>query len=246
MTEFQILKAAINKVRVLKYALGILGIGSALAILKTFEIENYKIPVFSIVIFLILMLFLYLISKIASSKEKHSRNASNFLIYFVTILICVWAAFFTSSVFFDFPKPISNYSIFKQDTIVISDNSNKDSNVVHQEKKDLPPLVTPSFKKSNKANDLEKEEIAEDQLEISIQLSNSTEGVSKIMIGDKTVTLLNSSTPTNPRIHVSSDPNKTQVITIVTREGDTCFLSRIFDKKNKGEFPIRFIPECNK
>ena len=246
MRELQILKAAINKVPFLKYALGLLGIGSALAIFKTFKIENYKIPVLSIVIFLVLMLFLYIISKIASSKEKHSRNASNLLIYFITILICLWAAFFTSSVFFDFPKPISKYSLFNQDTVVVSNNSNSDTNGVHQETKDIPISERPATKNSNKTDDFEKERKNESQLEISIQLSNSTKGISKIMIGDKTTTLLSNSTPTNPRILVNSAPNKTQIITIITREGDTCFLRRIFDKKNIRDFPIRFIPDCNK
>jgi len=45
---------------------------------------------------------------------------------------------------------------------------------------------------------------------------------------------------------VISNSSKVQNIIIITKNGDTCVLSRVFDKNKSKSFPIRFIPDCKK
>lgn len=95
--------------------------------------------------------------------------------------------------------------------------------------------------KNEKTNSLKK---LENEIEISIQLPNSTKGYMEIFTNGKKAKISADSSPRNPRVIITSDDLKTQNIKIVTLEGDTCLLQRIFSLKKNETFPIRFTPIC--
>ena len=82
------------------------------------------------------------------------------------------------------------------------------------------------------------------ELEICIQLPYDSGGFSSISVDDKSANILVSSTKLNPRITVKSNPQKNQRIVIIGKNNDTCYLDRVFDIRQKDNFPIRFIPIC--
>lgn len=82
-----------------------------------------------------------------------------------------------------------------------------------------------------------------DEIEISIQLKNDSKGYKAIKVDGKEAKILPNSTPLNPRLLIDSKPRTLQTILINTKNGDTCILERIFDKKDSKNYPIRFIPE---
>lgn len=86
--------------------------------------------------------------------------------------------------------------------------------------------------------------LSKEKIEISIQLSNESKGFSEVYLNENKANLLPNSTPNNPRIFVTSDPQKVQIVKIVTNAGDTCILERIFDVSNIKNFPLRFTPDC--
>ena len=80
-------------------------------------------------------------------------------------------------------------------------------------------------------------------IEISIQLkSNSNYKI--IKVNGKEANILPTSTPTNPRISVKSNPLKFQSIIIILNNGDTCTLKQIFDINKLKNNIIRYIPHC--
>lgn len=117
MTDpIQILRNAIGKVPFVKYALGVAGIAAAIAIIKSFGIENYStIPIISILVMLGFMVLLFLFSTLTRSKEKPLKLAGYILVYTTVLITCVSSTLLTTSVFFDKPKPITDYSIFPKD-----------------------------------------------------------------------------------------------------------------------------------
>lgn len=243
MAPLLILKEAIKKVPFLKYALGIVGVAAAIAIIKSFEIDNYHIPAISICVFLGLMLLLVIFSKIASSKDNALKYAGYVLIYVTVTIICAVSILFTTSIFFDFPKPFYDYPFFKQelvfkqnvDTILKDNGKNKLDNTSKIQKEPRKQINATSAKKAQTING---------RLEISIQLKNSSEGYNSIKVNGKVAELLASSTPFNPRIFVASNSENAQLIEIIMKNGDTCIIKKIFDKEKEQYFPIRFVPDC--
>lgn len=88
------------------------------------------------------------------------------------------------------------------------------------------------------------EALLEEELEISIQLSNKSEGFVSVFVDGKRALITASSTPLNPRILIKSNKVRNQLISIVTKSRDTCTLERRFDASQKETFPIRFVPDC--
>lgn len=84
----------------------------------------------------------------------------------------------------------------------------------------------------------------EELIEISIQLDTDSRGARSISVNGMEAQISPNSTPSNPRVLVPSLPGKNQKIEIITIEGDTCFIQRVFDKHKKKSLPIRFIPNC--
>jgi hypothetical protein len=61
---FAILKEAIDKVPFVKYALGIAGIAAAVAIIRSFGIDNSSVPIISILVMLGFIVFIFYSNKI--------------------------------------------------------------------------------------------------------------------------------------------------------------------------------------
>ncbi len=101
-----------------------------------------------------------------------------------------------------------------------------------------------TFKSTSNNGAIRKPSTGEKILEISIQLESGQNGFNSITVNGKDANILPTSTPTNPRVSVRSNSNEMQTITIITKNGDTCILKRIFDKTDSNNFPIRFTPDC--
>lgn len=127
-----------------------------------------------------------------------------------------------------------------------SDNLNKNSLKFNQEVNNKPLIDDSKFISLDKSrqNEFDRKEYnkKEAEMEISIQLKIDDGGYKSIELDGQNAKILPTSTPTNPRIYVLSNSNKLQTIMIITNNGDTCILKRVFDKSNFNDFPIRFIP----
>ncbi len=129
---FKILNAAIQKVPFVKYALGVAGVAAAIAIIKSFGIENYSsIPVISILIMLGFMVLLFLFASLTRVNDRPLKIAGYILIYTTVTITCVSSILLASSIFFDRPKPITQYGIFQKDKI---DTSMKKKDTLSVEK----------------------------------------------------------------------------------------------------------------
>jgi len=128
---FTILKEAIDKVPFVKYALGIAGIAAAVAIIRTFGIDNGSIPIISILVMLGFMVLLFLFSTLTKSKERPLKIAGYVLVYTTVLITCISSVLLATSVFFDTPKPIDQYGIFKSEA-QSSSQSNKDDRLVKE------------------------------------------------------------------------------------------------------------------
>ncbi|MDR7208805.1 hypothetical protein [Flavobacterium piscis] len=107
-SALEILNQAITKVPFVKYALGIAGVGAAIAIVAMFVTEDAKVPVISLLIMLGLMVLLFVLARVAKSKEVHIKYAGFILLYFIVAVTCLSCALLITAVFFDFPKPIGD------------------------------------------------------------------------------------------------------------------------------------------
>lgn len=112
-----LLKEAIKKVPSLKYALGVVGMAAAVTLIGTLRDNNYKIPVFSLLILLGFMILLFLFSALmVEAKAAALRLAAYILVYTTVIITCVASVLLMTSIFFDFPKPIGDYKLFGAST----------------------------------------------------------------------------------------------------------------------------------
>jgi hypothetical protein len=254
MTSFLLLKEAVKKVPSLKFLFGLIGITAGIAIMKTINLGNYEIPVKSILTIIVLMVLLYIFSNLANAKDKHFRIAGRILTYVTTAIFSIVLILFTTSVFIDFPKPITEYYFFKVDSTHQIINDKKDTISIDESKNNN--LITPhknikNTQAENRLNDDNKKlknkyQINKEHIEISIQLSNTSSGYLSITVDNMDATILASSTPNNPRIFVTDDSLRMQIVRIITSNEDTCVLKRLFDKKSIKNI-IRFSPDyCNK
>lgn len=99
---FEVLKRALAQVPAVKYALGVAGVGAAVAIIQTF-FTDWTIAVFGIVIMLLLMAVLFVFAKLTTVASKDLRLAMLTLMWSSLILTISAAALLTSSVFFGWP-----------------------------------------------------------------------------------------------------------------------------------------------
>jgi hypothetical protein len=99
---------------------------------------------------------------------------------------------------------------------------------------------------ASKSDTEPKVQSQENQIEITIQLPIETRGYSKIFVNGQKAKVHPDDAPKNPRILIESDSKRTQTITIITIEGDTCILNKVFSSDLSKDFPIRFSPICFK
>jgi hypothetical protein len=243
MQPILILREAAKKVPFLNYAIGIVGICAAITIIGSFNIGNYKIPIITICFFILLMLLLSIVSQLATSKDKEIKRAKYILIYSLVVIICVVSILFTTSLFFDFPKPISNYPFFKQ-VIVAEKKVEQPSRDTGKSEPDTFRVAKVRRPKLHKIASRKPAESSTPLLEVSIQLESSSEGYDIIKVNGKRTAASATSTPFNPRIWVESDPVNPQLIEIITKKGDTCVIEKVFNEREKENFPFRFVPDC--
>ncbi|MCI0494915.1 carboxypeptidase-like regulatory domain-containing protein [candidate division KSB1 bacterium] len=109
LSPFRILKEAIKAVPAVKYALGVAGIASVIAIVAGFKID-YRIAVFGTIIMIGLMLLLLIFSNAASPKNKRSlRLPSLVLTWSFLLLILFSTTLLASSFFFSWPQELAFY-----------------------------------------------------------------------------------------------------------------------------------------
>ena len=159
-------------------------------------------------------------------KALNNRIITQLIIAIVVIIMGFLIVYFAIE-----KKKINDPNISNPTTITDSlDSKVRDSSSLIKEKKreNLQLIKSTDFKEDEK-------------IEISIQLS---EGFIKILLNGDDASILPSSTPNNPRISVTSNPDKLQSIKIITKSSDTCLLESVFDKKKIKDFPIRFTPIC--
>lgn len=102
INPLDILKQAINKVPVVKYALGVAGIAAAIAIIRTL-ISDLRVAVFGIILMLVLMTVLFIFAKVTAIASKEIRLAAIILMWFSLLLTIASASLLFTSVFFDWP-----------------------------------------------------------------------------------------------------------------------------------------------
>lgn len=109
LSPFRILKEAIKAVPAVKYALGIAGVASVIAIVAGFKID-YRIAVFGTIIMIALMLLLLIFSNAASPRNKRSlRLPSMVLTWSFLLLIIFSTTLLATSFFFSWPQELAFY-----------------------------------------------------------------------------------------------------------------------------------------
>jgi hypothetical protein len=117
MKALIILKESINRIPVLKYAFGIVGIAAAVAAIKGFGIENYTIPVIAILIIFGFMILLLIFSSILKSKDSKLKMAGYILTYTTLIITCISSFLLFTSAFFKVPIDFNPSPTIAKDTV---------------------------------------------------------------------------------------------------------------------------------
>ena len=100
-----ILQTALKAVPALKYALAVLGIVSAITIIKSFGVD-FRVATFGTIVMLVLMVALVVFAALTKVRSRQVRWASFLLMWsFLTLTVLSAALLFTSA-FFEFPKPL--------------------------------------------------------------------------------------------------------------------------------------------
>jgi hypothetical protein len=105
IAPWTILQAAIKAVPALKYALAVLGIVSAISLIKGFGID-FRIAVFGTIIMVVLMVALVVFAALTKVKSPQVRSAALVLMWSFLALTILSAALLFTSAFFDYPKPL--------------------------------------------------------------------------------------------------------------------------------------------
>jgi hypothetical protein len=116
LTPWTVFQAALKAVPALKYALAVLGLVSAIAIIKGFGID-YRVAVFGTIIMLVLMVAIVVFAALTKVKSPQVRSAALVLMWsFLALTILSGALLFTSA-FFDYPKPLTQ--LFGSSQVVV-------------------------------------------------------------------------------------------------------------------------------
>jgi hypothetical protein len=108
LQPFTILKQAIRAVPAVKYALGVAGIVSTVAIIKAFGI-SMQVAVIGFVITLVLMVTLVVFAKMTTTASQHFFTPVLVLMWSFLCLTIITAFFLLSSVFFRWPVDLHNW-----------------------------------------------------------------------------------------------------------------------------------------
>ncbi|MBF0378259.1 MAG: hypothetical protein HQK72_12365 [Desulfamplus sp.] len=126
---YQILKDAIIAVPAIKYALGIAGIISVIAIIKSFKID-WRIAFFGTVIMLFLMVVLVIFARLTQQQDMSFRLPILVFIWFSLLLMMAVAIMLFTSVFF--AKPLDLRAILNPNQKDNSDSKKNDKEKVNK------------------------------------------------------------------------------------------------------------------
>ena len=104
LSPWGVLKQAIIAVPALKYALGILGIVSAIAIVRKLGVD-YRVAVIGTIIVIVLMVALLIFEGLVKSRSKHKSISVLSLLWTCVVIFILSACLLFTSAFFDWPKP---------------------------------------------------------------------------------------------------------------------------------------------
>lgn len=109
LSPFRILKEAIKAVPAVKYALGVAGVASVIAIVAGFKVD-YRIAVFGTIIMIALMLLLLVFSNAASPKNKRSLRLPSLVLTWSFLLLIIFSTtLLATSFFFSWPQELAFY-----------------------------------------------------------------------------------------------------------------------------------------
>lgn len=107
-TPYQILKDAIRQIPSLKYALGVVGIVSAVSITSTL-VADFRIAIFGVIVMIILMVILVIFAKLTTIQTGDIRTIILVLMWFSLLLMMATATCLFTSVFFKRPVNLQNW-----------------------------------------------------------------------------------------------------------------------------------------
>jgi len=108
MNPFQILKAGIRAVPAVRYALAVAGMAATLAIVASFRLD-WRVAVIGGLVVLIFMVAMVAFSGLTKLGSEAIKGPATFLLWAFVMLTVLSAYLFASSVFFEWPLPLSEW-----------------------------------------------------------------------------------------------------------------------------------------
>lgn len=103
----KVLQMAMNAVPAVKYAAGISGIVASIAIISSFQLD-YRIAVFGVVVMMVLMVALFIFSKLTAIANKHLLYPMLIMLWVFILITVLSAILLFTSVFFNYPIQLKN------------------------------------------------------------------------------------------------------------------------------------------
>lgn len=119
--QLNLLREAIKAIPAVKYALGVAGIGAAVALIAGFRVD-YRVAVFGTIIMFVLMFVLVIFSWFSKHAGHGVRYLAFTLAWLFVVSISITSILLTSSFFFQWPRPSANYTL-KDSTVPTSSPS---------------------------------------------------------------------------------------------------------------------------
>jgi hypothetical protein len=107
LTPWTVFQTALKAFPPLKYALAVLGIVSAIAIIKSFGID-FRCAAYGTVVMMVLMVGLLVFAALTKVKNPQVQNAAVVMMWSLLMLTILSATLLFTSAFFDWPKPLPN------------------------------------------------------------------------------------------------------------------------------------------
>lgn len=107
MNPYQILKQSIKSNPSLKYAMGVVGLASAIAVINGLGIQNAKMPVISILVLFGFMILILIFASISKSKDPQIRIAGYILVYTTLFVTCISSVLIVTAIVAGWPQALS-------------------------------------------------------------------------------------------------------------------------------------------
>jgi len=124
LSPLPLLKEAIRQVPATKYAFPVIGIAAAVAIIKGFKIDDAKVPVISLLLVFGFMVLVFVFATMGKSKSDTAKNMGDLLLKAIVWITIATGVLLLSSLFFNIPKPITEYPFFNSRTAAPIDKGN--------------------------------------------------------------------------------------------------------------------------